>query len=153
MSQTVTFKLYHVATKVPKRNDTVRTVLQPTEWLDWGTRQGLLSPCPVFPCSFHTRISLGPRVESPSLSGPIDRHDSKRLPIHIGSAGERARPPVQSFFVLDQMNRTEPIVFHSAALSKLQTQKQLPHLGRGTKRRSPSKGRHRLNRPVAGPLD
>jgi hypothetical protein len=34
----------------------------------------------------------------------------KRLPIHIGSAGERARPPVQSFFVLDQMNRTEPNV-------------------------------------------
>jgi hypothetical protein len=32
----------------------------------------------------------------------------KRLPIHIGSAGERARPPVQSFFVPDQMNRTEP---------------------------------------------
>jgi hypothetical protein len=31
----------------------------------------------------------------------------KRLPIHIGSAGERARPPVQSFFVLGQMNRTE----------------------------------------------
>jgi hypothetical protein len=26
----------------------------------------------------------------------------------MGSAGERARPPVQSFFVLDQMNRTEP---------------------------------------------
>jgi hypothetical protein len=32
----------------------------------------------------------------------------KRLPIHIGSAGERARPPVQSVFVPDQMNRTEP---------------------------------------------
>jgi hypothetical protein len=30
------------------------------------------------------------------------------LGIHIGSAGERARPPVQSFFVPDQMNRTEP---------------------------------------------
>jgi hypothetical protein len=30
------------------------------------------------------------------------------LPIHIGSAGERARPPVQSFFVPGQMNRTEP---------------------------------------------
>ena len=29
------------------------------------------------------------------------------LRIHTGSAGERARPPVQSFFVLDQMNRTE----------------------------------------------
>jgi hypothetical protein len=32
----------------------------------------------------------------------------KRLPIHIGSASERARPAVQSFFVPDQMNRTEP---------------------------------------------
>jgi hypothetical protein len=36
-------------------------------------------------------------------SGPNDLN-----PIHIGSAGERARPPVQSFFVLGQMNRTEP---------------------------------------------
>jgi hypothetical protein len=73
--------------------------------------------------------------------------------------GRLVRGPVHpsrasSYYELvDQMNRTEPIVFHSAALSKLQTQKQLPHLGRGTKRRSPSKGRHRLNRPVAGPLD
>jgi hypothetical protein len=30
----------------------------------------------------------------------------KRVSLHIGPAGERARPPVQSFFVADQMNRT-----------------------------------------------
>jgi hypothetical protein len=47
-------------------------------------------------------------VEVPDLLRP------KRLPIHVGSAGKRARPPVQSFFVLGQMNRTEPNCPHSS---------------------------------------
>jgi hypothetical protein len=60
------------------------------------------------------QLSARPRSRSMlvEVSGPSGTASNtlrpKRLPIHIGSAGERARPPVQSFFVLDQMNRTEP---------------------------------------------
>jgi hypothetical protein len=60
-------------------------------------------------------ISARPRSRSMlvEVSGPCGTAKSdtlrpKRLPVHIGSAGERARPPVQSFFVPGQMNRTEP---------------------------------------------
>jgi hypothetical protein len=54
--------LPYVATKVRGRNDSVATNRV-------AGLQGL--PCPVFPCSFHTRISLGPRVESPSQDRSI----------------------------------------------------------------------------------
>jgi hypothetical protein len=61
------------------------------------------------------QLSARPRSRSMlvEVSGPCGTAKSdtlrpKRLPIHIGSAGERARPPVLNFFVLDQMNRTEP---------------------------------------------
>jgi hypothetical protein len=60
------------------------------------------------------QLSARPRsrsmlVEVSGLCGTASKTlRPKRLPIHIGSAGERARPPVQSFFVPDQMNRTEP---------------------------------------------
>jgi hypothetical protein len=47
-------------------------------------------------------------VSGPCGTAKSDTLRPKRLPIHIGLAGERARPPVLNFFVLDQMNRTEP---------------------------------------------
>jgi hypothetical protein len=47
-------------------------------------------------------------VSGPCGTAKSDTLRPKRLPIHIGSAGERARPPVLNFFVPDQMNRTEP---------------------------------------------
>jgi len=45
-------------------------------------------------------------VSGPCCAAKSDTLRPKRFPIHRGSAGERARPPVQSFFVPDQMNRT-----------------------------------------------
>jgi hypothetical protein len=62
-------------------------------------------------CSYARDHGLG-ACSYVEVSGPCGTASNtlrpRRLPIHIWSAGERARPPVQSFFVPGQMNRTEP---------------------------------------------
>jgi hypothetical protein len=89
------------------------------------------------------QLSARPRSRSMlvEVSGPCGTASNtlrpKRLPIHIGSAGERARPPVQSFFVLDQMNQTEP---KKRYMKKTSTQdalcvRWLHHLTNWTKRK------------------